>query len=184
MSKLGSVFLKLRGSLAILAGFFVGIRIRPEGLRWIDVREYRDRVFMNTIISQRCGPMSTFTLSKALIRKAIGRFVEGLVLTLAMSGGLLAEEDPYLSAISKEADKVEAETQPTLNVPTESSGQTDEDGLSLQAFEEDLKTRHKGSYTFYQKLPRRSREEVFQEYRNGASIDELRKTIMERFLHR
>ena len=127
--------------------------------------------------------MSTLTLSNALIRGAISGFVKGLLLMLAMSGGLLAEEDPYLSAISQEASKVEAETQPTLSEPTETPGQT-EDGLSLQAFEEDLKTRHKGSYTFYQKLPRRSREEVFQEYRNGASIDELRKTIMERFLHR
>lgn len=139
---------------------------------------------MNAIITQRCGPMSTLALSNALIRRAIGWFAEGLLLMLFMSGGLLAEEDPYLSAISQEADKVEADSQTTLSEPGETSGQTEEDGLSLQAFEEDLKTRHKGSYTFYQKLPRRSREEVFQEYRNGASIDELRKTIMDRFLHR
>jgi hypothetical protein len=88
-----------------------------------------------------------------------------------------------LSAISQEAKKVETDYQPTLSESGETTGMT-EDGLSLQAFEEDLKTRHKGSYTFYQKLPRRSREEVFLEYRGGASIDEIRQTIMDRFLHR
>lgn len=127
--------------------------------------------------------MSTLTRSNALIRKAFGRVVWAIPMTLAFNVGVVAEEDPYLSAISQEAKKVEAEGQPTLSESGSAAGETEE-GLSLKAFEEDLKTRHKGSYTFYQKLPLRSREEVFEEYRDGASIDELRQTIMQRFLQR
>lgn len=39
------------------------------------------------------------------------------------------------------------------------------------------------SYLFYTKLPVQSQEEVFLEYRDGAPIEEVRKTIMNRFLH-
>jgi (p)ppGpp synthase/HD superfamily hydrolase len=106
-----------------------------------------------------------------------------MLLILSVHVDAVAEEDPYLSAISREAQKVEVEGQPALGETDENSEETEE-GLSLKAFETDLKTRHKGSYTFYQKLPRRSREEVFQEYRDGASIDEIRQKIMERFLQR
>ncbi|MBT2968603.1 MAG: hypothetical protein B6D72_20195 [gamma proteobacterium symbiont of Ctena orbiculata] len=92
----------------------------------------------------------------------------------------VAEEDPYLSAISSEAEKVES-TETTIS--TETSEDEETDGPSLQAFEEDLKARYMGSFTFYKKLPRRSREEVFEEYKGGASIDEIRKKIMDRFLN-
>ncbi|MEW8507601.1 MAG: hypothetical protein AB2598_12940 [Candidatus Thiodiazotropha sp.] len=91
-----------------------------------------------------------------------------------------AEEDPYLSAISSEAEKVEpAET--TSNSESVEDGESG--GPNLQAFEEDLRARYMGSFTFYKKLPRRSREEVFEEYKGGASIDEIRKKIMDRFLN-
>lgn len=106
-----------------------------------------------------------------------------LVLSVIMPLGLVAEEDPYLSAISSEASKVEATEQPTLDTSGEQP-KKEEGGIALQAFEEELKTSYQGSYTFYQKLPRRTREEVFQVYSSGASIDEVRKMIMDRFLHR
>lgn len=122
------------------------------------------------------------TRLNTLICGTIGRII-GVVLCCAVGGGVAcAEDDPYLSAISQEAKKVEAEAQPTLVEPGESGTQTD-GGLNLQAFEEDLKAQYKGSYTFYRKLPRRTREEIFLEYRDGASIDEIRKKIMDRFLH-
>lgn len=127
--------------------------------------------------------MPALVHSNALFRKVLWGVAWVVPLSFALNVGALAEEDPYLSAISQEAKKVDAEDQPTLAKPG-SPGAGDEEGLSLKAFEEDLKTRHKGSYTFYQKLPLRSREEIFQEYRDGASIDELRQTIMQRFLQR
>jgi hypothetical protein len=105
-----------------------------------------------------------------------------LALTLGMAAGLCAaEEDPYLSAISSEAAKVDGTAQPTLE-QGEAQSVSPDGGPTIEAFEEDLKSRYKGSYTFYEKLPRRTREEVFEEYRNGASIDEIRKKIMDRFL--
>lgn len=103
------------------------------------------------------------------------------IFCFAVTTGAFAEEDPYLSAISIEAAKVETTAQPTLDKPD--AQPAGEDGLNMQSFEEDLKARYKGSYTFYEKLPRRTREEVFLEYRDGASIDEIRKKIMDRFLH-
>jgi hypothetical protein len=117
-----------------------------------------------------------------LINQLFGRGPLALLLMATVSFFATAEEDPYLSALSKEAQKVEVEGKTTQSESDEAA--VSEDGyLDLQMFEEDLKARYKGSYTFYQRLPRRTREEVFVEYRDGASIDEIRKKIMDRFLH-
>lgn len=105
-----------------------------------------------------------------------------LLSSITLPMNVMAEEDPYLSAISSEASKVDSSEQPTLEAPGAKPAM-DEGGIDLQAFEEDLKASYQGSYTFYQKLPRRTREEVFQVYSDGASIDEVRKMIMDRFLH-
>jgi hypothetical protein len=93
-----------------------------------------------------------------------------------------AEEDDYLSEISAEAKKIDAK------LSTAGERQQNQDGLTGKsaaqvAFEEDLKSRYMGSYTFYRKLPRRAREEVYEEYKGGASIDEIRQKIMNRFLN-
>ncbi|KRT56373.1 hypothetical protein Ga0074115_14217 [endosymbiont of Ridgeia piscesae] len=58
------------------------------------------------------------------------------------------------------------------------------EGASQEEFEADLKSRYVGSYTFYMKLPPASQEEVFQDYRDGAAISDIRKKIMDRFLKR
>ena len=116
----------------------------------------------------------------ALICRIFKSAFSSALLLSAIPFCVYAEVDPYLSAISQEAQKVETPAAPAV---TETGEPGTDDGLSLQAFEEDLKARYKGRYTFYQKLPRRTREEVFQEYRDGASIDEIRKKIMDRFLH-
>ena len=55
---------------------------------------------------------------------------------------------------------------------------------SRQVFESELKEKYAGSAVFYSKLPPATQEEIFLEYRSGASIAELRKKIMDRFLHR
>ncbi len=118
----------------------------------------------------------------ALIPRCFGRALGAILLLLVCVTGTCAAEDDYLSTLSREAEKVEADVQPTVTETGEPAAPT-ESGLNLQAFEEDLKARYKGSYTFYQKLPKRTREEVFLEYRDGASMDEIRKKIMDRFLH-
>jgi len=121
------------------------------------------------------------TRPKSMINYGFGHLRHVVLLCLPISMGAMAAEDPYLSAISLEAKKVDAAAQPTLDSPE--SEPASDGGLDLQSFEGDLKARYKGSYTFYVKLPQRSREEIFQEYRDGASIDEIRKKIMDRFLH-
>ncbi len=103
----------------------------------------------------------------------------------------LSAED-YLSELDAEAKKVEgtpidltAEPDSAEAPPAESSSRprTDEAlDASRKAFERQLKEHYLGSYGFYKKLPERSREEVFQEYRQGADIDKLRKKIIDRLL--
>ncbi|MBV2093098.1 MAG: hypothetical protein KUF72_19630 [Candidatus Thiodiazotropha sp. (ex Ctena orbiculata)] len=94
----------------------------------------------------------------------------------------VAQDDDYLSEISAEASKIDSK------LPTQGEAESNQDGLADEgaaqvAFEEDLKSRYLGSYTFYKKLPRRAREEVYEEYKGGASIDEIRQKIMNRFLN-
>ncbi|MCU7883008.1 MAG: hypothetical protein KZQ82_02310 [Candidatus Thiodiazotropha sp. (ex Lucinoma annulata)] len=95
---------------------------------------------------------------------------------------VVADEDPYLSAISSEAAKVET-TAPVLDGDEGSAVESTAVGPSMHAFEGDLKARYMGTFTFYKRLPRRAREEIFEEYKGGASIDEIRKKIMDRFLN-
>jgi len=117
-----------------------------------------------------------------LSRARMWRLGFALALCTVASVCTAAEEDPYLSAISIEAAKVDGTAQPTLE-KNDVQAVSPEEGPSIEAFEEDLKSRYRGSYTFYEKLPRRTQEEVFEEYRSGASIDEMRKKIMDRFLN-
>ena len=114
---------------------------------------------------------------------AFRRCIRVFLLAVTCVSNAFAEEDPYLSTLSQEAQKVDAKTQPTLSREDSRVAPAD-GGLSIEVFEEDLKARYKGSHTFYQKLPRRAQEEVFLEYRDGASIDEIREKIMDRFLNR
>jgi len=118
-----------------------------------------------------------------LVLKVFWRACLVVALSVTASAWVMAEEDPYLSAITKEASKVDGATQTTLE-NVDSPPISADGGPSIGAFEEDLKARYKGSYTFYRKLPRRTQEEVFEEYRQGASIGEIRQKIMDRFLNR
>jgi hypothetical protein len=118
---------------------------------------------------------------KPLFSYGMRRLIIALTLCTTASVCVAAEEDDYLSTLSSEAAKVDGTDQPTLEIK-DAPAASPEEGPSIAAFEEDLKSRYRGSYTFYEKLPRRTQEEVFEEYRNGASIDEIRKKIMDRFL--
>lgn len=93
-----------------------------------------------------------------------------------------AEDDDYLKALTQEADKVDNLAAPGNGVAAETGGVRG--GVSRQAFESELKQKYAGSAVFYGKLSAATQEEIFLEYRSGASISELRKKIMDRFLHR
>ncbi|WP_428622818.1 hypothetical protein [Sedimenticola sp.] len=89
---------------------------------------------------------------------------------------MAAGEDDYLSALHQEAGKVDGGA----------VGETEASGgrLSRAYFERELKEKYAGSAVFYGKLAPGSQEEIYQEYKSGATISELRKKIMDRFLHR
>jgi hypothetical protein len=94
---------------------------------------------------------------------------------------MAAGDDDYLSALKQEASKVGKK-----GGDTEASGtaRAEDKSASREAFEAELKEKYVGSAVFYSKLPASSQEEIFLEYQDGATIAELRKKIMDRFLHR
>ncbi|RMG35231.1 MAG: hypothetical protein D6720_07650 [Gammaproteobacteria bacterium] len=99
--------------------------------------------------------------------------------------------DDYVSELESEATKVEArEIDPAEGkeevvappegravapvVPVRPGGR--------EAFETLLKDHYLGTYRFYKKLPERSREEIFEQYRGGADIAVIRNKIVTRLL--
>jgi len=90
-------------------------------------------------------------------------------------------EQSYLDAIEIEAEKLDdsaAHSEGKANSPS-----TTVSDDSREKFEQELESRYRGTYLFYKQLPARSREEVFLEHEQGASIEDVRKTILNRYLH-
>jgi hypothetical protein len=95
-------------------------------------------------------------------------------LVLILLSPLLRADDAYLDAIRTEADKLDAAS---VVAPARAAAEP------AAGFEQELQARYRGTYLFYKKLPPKSQEEVLLEYQQGASIEDVRKTIMNRFLH-
>lgn len=93
---------------------------------------------------------------------------------------MAAGEDDYLSALHQEAGKVDGSGPASAGAADEAAAGR----LSRESFESELKEKYAGSAVFYSKLAPGSQEEIYQEYRSGATISELRRKIMDRFLHR
>ena len=100
---------------------------------------------------------------------------------------LYAADDPYLELLDAEASKVESvstdkNVDRDAQVRPEANGGT---GLapSREDFEALLRERHVGTYSFYRRLPERSREEIFLDYSAGASLEALRSKVIDRYLH-
>ncbi|MCW8890519.1 MAG: hypothetical protein OQL20_07665 [Sedimenticola sp.] len=118
-------------------------------------------------------------MRKFSLRAVLVLFLSVFVIPFSLA---VAEDDDYLSALNQEAQKVGAKA-----TGTGTTGRTDGSGMSSisrEAFEAELKEKYAGSAVFYSKLPPGSQEEIFLEYQDGATIAELRKKIMDRFLHR
>ncbi len=112
----------------------------------------------------------------------------GAIFAAASVATAVAADDAYLELLDREATKVE-------RVPTDTAG----DGgagsdraeqrpvaqarPSRDHFEALLQHQHVGTYSFYRKLPERSREEIFLDYGDGASMEALREKIVDRYLH-
>ncbi len=117
-----------------------------------------------------------------------GRTVGHASPLLILGGCLLAAwplaarpADDYVSALQSEVDKVEAR-----EIDPEKGDSVAEPAPVISAdraaFEALLKKRYFGTYGFYRKLPERSREEIFEDYRQGADIGEIRRKIVSRLL--
>ena len=99
-----------------------------------------------------------------------------------------AADDPYLQLLDQEVSKVEVDATDNVNDAATIEGSAHESAgtaslASRSHFEAVLQEQHVGTYSFYRKLPERSREEIFLDYSGGASMDVLRKKIVDRFLH-
>lgn len=99
-----------------------------------------------------------------------------------------ATDDPYLQLLDEEVTKVEAVSTDTGgddgDRPAENAGQAGPSGApTRENFEAVLREQHVGTYSFYRRLPERSREEVFTDFRHGASVEDLRQKVIDRFLH-
>ncbi len=91
--------------------------------------------------------------------------------------------DAYLEMIEEEAKAVEMDPSLLNSMGGQSPVKASPTLGSRRAFEQELKQLYEGTYLFYEKLPERSREEVFIEYNQGASLEKVRETIIDRFLH-
>ncbi|MCB1789085.1 MAG: hypothetical protein KDJ27_20490 [Gammaproteobacteria bacterium] len=97
-------------------------------------------------------------------------------------------EDAYLDQLDQEVAKVEASSSDKASdgggeSRDNFSSDTPHPVASRDNFESLLRRQHVGTYSFYRRLPERSREEIFLDYSNGASMEALRGKIIDRYLH-
>jgi hypothetical protein len=110
------------------------------------------------------------------------------VLFVAAPSATLATGDGYLQMLDEEVAKVEAAPTDTAVDGGVSSASADparfaQPAPSQESFEALLKRQQLGTYSFYRRLPERSRKEIFADYSDGASIEMLREKIIDRYLH-
>lgn len=95
---------------------------------------------------------------------------------------MAAGDDDYLSALKQAVKRVgERDVAPEGGA---SAGESGDNAVSRDTFEAELREQYVGSSVFYGKLSEADQEGIFLEYQEGAAISELRKKIMDRFLHR
>ncbi len=104
-----------------------------------------------------------------------------MVVGLAAGFAPAAVADAYLDMIEAETEKI-AGPLPTV-VDGEAGAESEEDA-GFQEFLAYLKEESLGSYTFFEKLTPAQRSEVFERHKQGASLEQIREIIMERFLKR
>jgi len=56
-------------------------------------------------------------------------------------------------------------------------------GMTPEQFAQTLHSQYYGSYVFFDKLPPETREEIYRDYLNGSSVEQVRAKITERFMN-
>lgn len=93
------------------------------------------------------------------------------------------QADDYLDSLEAEVGKVENHSFDD-SVEPKAEPNAEDEVLLRHEFEQHLSQKNKGSYTLYKKLPERSRQEVYEEFTQGASMSQIRRMIVDRILQR
>ena len=109
---------------------------------------------------------------------ASGTILVILALTIAVP---TAADDAYIDAVKGEAGKIEGGG--GGSAASAGGDTTLAADPKVAAFERDLDKQYRGTFLFYQRLPARSREEIYKAHAGGASIEEVRRMVMDRFQH-
>ena len=110
----------------------------------------------------------------------------------ALAGGAMAlSDEEYLKYIDAEAGRVDSvppqsATSHATNEPKAVVGESSKDGesLSQQEFESLLRSKAKGTYSFYQSLVEKDKAEVYKAYARGASMQSVRRMVIDRKMGR
>lgn len=124
--------------------------------------------------------MNTLTLPGATAFRhcVLAIAVTGL---LTAAGVLPAQQDPYLQALEGEIEKVEPNAIGDESTFVSTPESRHESAMVRERFETMLQQRYAGTFSFYARLPERSRQAIVAEYRRGADIRQLRQLIIDRF---
>jgi len=101
---------------------------------------------------------------------------------------LCGADDRYLELLDEEVSKVDSVSVDKADDEGETSSAEAQapEAVSVplrEDFEALLRREHVGTFSFYRRLPERSREEIFVDFSNGASMEALRGKIIDRYLH-
>lgn len=103
-----------------------------------------------------------------------------LICSVPTSG--FAADDDYLKSLEAETSKINLESaRETVEAGGAELSVIDEQRANFEAY---LEEKQRGTYAFYRKLPERSREEVFNSFIDGASMDQIRKMVIDRKMNR
>ena len=111
------------------------------------------------------------------------RFVLGGVALMGAMSAFGVEED-FINYLNEEAARVDtpaAEISAGVGKSAPVAGEERE--AARRAFESGLERKNRGTWMFYRKLPRRYRDEIFEDHLRGASLEEVRAKIIRRYLH-
>ncbi|WP_456448814.1 hypothetical protein [Thiolapillus sp.] len=107
---------------------------------------------------------------------------------VSASNCLALSEEEYLKYIDAEASKLsEPEVSPAnagTGSATEGAKKNTAGELGQKEFEQLLKAKAKGTYSFYKSLVEKDKAEVFKFYKSGASMQQVRRMIINRKLDR
>jgi hypothetical protein len=100
----------------------------------------------------------------------------GLILLVAYAQPLPASDEAYLRALEMEAAKVDS------GIPKNSPDTGKATTESRRLFERNLENHYASTFQLCEKLPIKSRREIFEIYQTDKNADPVRREVIERLL--